>query len=162
MDTPDLTEFLTAATGLTDPTDRRREGRIRERAGITVADLDARVSALVGDLRTELTDAVGQLIRQELVARCPPTPPPAPTTDQGTSTDPPDVTWAQNHRTECWHIVSVGPGSGFPSLHWAAWCGWAFGRSPGYRLEQPSSGAERCPRCIDMCTKRTGRAVRPE
>ena len=119
---------------------------------------DARVAELAGDLRQELQEAIAQQLRQELMARRPAA---ASTTDQGTETDElePATVWVQNHRTECWHVVSVGPGSGFSSTQWACWCGWAFGRSPGYRLESPPRDGERCPRCLDIHRKRTGRAA---
>ena len=157
-DQTDLTDFLDAAFRVTDPTDRRRTHRTREAQALSTAAVDARVAEIAGELRHELHEALAQQLRQEIVAQRPAA---APTTDQGTETDRPvpATVWVQNHRTECWHVVSVGPGSGFSSTQWACWCGWAFGRSPGYRLEMPPRDGERCPRCLDISLKRTGRAA---
>ena len=158
-DATDLTDFLAAAARLTDPTDRRREGRPREVRRLTPADLEERVDELAGDLRTELSAAVAQAVRQELAARAPPAPTPPTTADRSTETELPGPTvWVQNDRTDHWHIVSIGPGSGFPSPHWSSWCGWAFGRSGGFSLDSPPPGAERCTRCIGITAKRVGRA----
>ena len=125
----------------------------------TQIDIERNVAELAGDLRAELAEAIGQAIQQELAIRAPPATPPT-MTDTGATTDEPDQTqWVQNERTEAWHIVSVGPGSGFASPQWSAWCGWAFGRSGGFSLETPSPGSHRCPRCIGIAAKRAGNAV---
>ena len=159
-DATDLTDFLAAATRQTETAVRGREGRPRRERATETDDLEDRIGKLAGSLRTELAGAIAHEVRQELAARSRATPAPPETTERGTGTEAPDPTvWVQNERTEAWHVVSLGPGSGTPSSHWSAWCGWAFGRSGGFALETPAPGADRCKRCIRIASLRTGRAI---
>ena len=122
--------------------------------------LEEQFGQLAGDLRVELAGAVAQEVRLELAARARAVPTPPTTTDQGTVTEAPDPTvWAQNVRTEVWHVVLIGPGSGLPSPEWASHCGWSLGVSGGFALEQPAPGAELCKRCRRLVLQRTGREV---
>ena len=160
-DPTDLTDFISAATRAADGMARPRESRDRARLqhpGPSREEIEVKITDLAGELRTELAEAIGQTVREELAARASPATRP-PTTDTGTVTDAPDPTrWAQNQRTEQWHIVAVGPGSGFPSPEWSAWCGWALGLSGGFLFETPRPGEERCKRCIGIAAKRAQRA----
>ena len=159
-DATDLTDFIAAAARLSETSAEARGGQRRRLPRTPQDSVEEQFGQLAGALRVELAGAVAQEVRLELAARARAVPPPPNTMDQGTATETPDPTvWAQNVRTEVWHIVSLGPGSGHPSPQWASHCGWSFGVSGGFALEQPAPGDELCKRCRRLVFQRTGREV---
>ena len=58
------------------------------------------------------------------------------------------LVWVCNERSGIVHAVSIGPDSELPADVWTSRCGWAFGRSGGFKLSPAPTDAIKCKRCL--------------
>ena len=152
----DLADLVAASVRPDPPAGRTRvvgDRATQRPSGMPQTELIEQIVAeKTAGLRDEISEALAQELRLEFARAAPA----APTTaETATETDP---VWVENDRTEHWHIMAIGPGSGHPSRHWSAVCGWAFGVSDGFSIERPPPGAERCGRCLDITARRVAKA----
>ena len=124
----DALESVLAAAGQHRPSTADSRPGLRQRAAPSDADTQRIATRVAGDLVAELGEALRAEIDLELARRIPR---PAALCDASTDPAPSLVT---NDRTECVHIIGVGPSSGLSARRWKSLCGWTFGRWGGFTI----------------------------